>query len=197
MGRQHLVRELMKVIDVAAVVETGTYRGTTTEFLWQITGKTVYSAESEPRYYEYARKRFSQNASVILSLSDSRQFLQDLAADVAVPKEDVFFYLDAHWGPDLPLREELQLITRHWRNCIIMIDDFEVPDDPGYGFDDYGEGRSLTAGYIPHSKIRQGEVLYPSLPSSLETGARRGCAMLVESERASVLLSKLPLRTLN
>jgi len=25
-----------------------------------------------------------------------------------------------------------------------MIDDFQVPDDPGYAYDDYGPGKALT-----------------------------------------------------
>jgi hypothetical protein len=193
-GRQCLIREMMKVVDITAVIETGTYRGTTTEFLWHVTGKPVYSAESERRFFEYARRRFGQSDCVHLSHADSRLFLRRLANDDSVPKSNVLFYLDAHWGEDLPLREELRLITEHWTDPIIVIDDFEVPGDSGYGFDDYGEGQSLTVGYLQLSGVGDLAVLFPSLPSDLETGARRGCAVLVHQERAPNLLSHLPLR---
>jgi hypothetical protein len=33
---RHLVRQIASIIDLAAVVETGTFRGTTTEFLWHV-----------------------------------------------------------------------------------------------------------------------------------------------------------------
>jgi hypothetical protein len=192
-GRQQLIRELVRIVDPAAVVETGTYRGTTTEFLWHLTGKPVYSAESERRFFEYAKRR-CRNSSIHLYLSDSRFFLRQLAEDDEIPKKNILFYLDAHWGADLPLREELLLVVRHWSDPIIVIDDFEVPSDSGYGFDDYGEGRSLTLDYLPSEAIEDMAVLFPSLPSNLETGARRGCAVLVEREHEASLLSDLPLR---
>jgi hypothetical protein len=192
-GRQRLIRELVRIVDVAAVVETGTYRGTTTEFLWHLTGRPVFSVESERRSFEYAKRRFARNESVQLSLSDSRIFLQRLVDNDEVPKKTVLFYLDAHWGADLPLRDELVIIAQHWSDPIIVIDDFAVPGDPGYGFDDYGEGRSLTLDYLPPNAIEDMVVLFPSLPSRLETGARRGCAVLVERTR-ELDLSSLSLR---
>ena len=60
-----------------------------------------------------------------------------------------------------------------------MIDDFEVPGDPGYGFDDYGPGKRLTAQYLPDEDLAGWRRFYPSLPSSEETGARRGSCVLV------------------
>jgi hypothetical protein len=192
-GRQHLVRELVKIVDIEAVIETGTYRGTTTEFLWHVTGRPVYSAECERRYFDYATRRFIQNPHVHLSLSDSRAFLKRLAADADVPKRNVLFYLDAHWGADLPLREECALIWENWIDSIVLIDDFEVPRDLGYGFDSYGEGKRLTTEYLGLDGMEHLAVLFPSLPSSLETGARRGCAVIVQRDLASSLLSRLPL----
>ena len=191
-GRQQFIRQLLKAVDVEAVIETGTYRGTTTEFLWHVTGRPVFSVESEQRFFEYARRRFARNSQINLFRADSRRFLRRLAEDDEVPKKSVLFYLDAHWGVDLPLRDELSLILRHWRDPIIVIDDFEVPGDSGYTFDDYGDGKRLTLGYLPSEPLQDMVVFFPSLPSHLETGARRGCVVLAEQERAS-LLSSLPL----
>jgi hypothetical protein len=193
-GRQELVRQILKVVDVTAVVETGTYRGTTTEFLWHLTGGPVLSAESHPRFFEYARRRFMGYDGVQLTLSDSRAFLLKIAVDKSIQMERVFFYLDAHWDADLPLHDELLLIEKYWKDPIIMIDDFEVPGDPGYCFDDYGPGRRLTMEYLPLKELSNLVVLFPTLPSAEETGARRGCAVLVDREREASLLSSVALR---
>jgi hypothetical protein len=193
-GRQQLVRQLVAMVDPAAVVETGTYRATTTEFLAHVTGGPVYTVESERRFFEYARRRCSHNRSIQLSLGDSRGFLGRLAADPQVPKKTVLFYLDAHWDTDLPLAEELTVITEHWTDPVVVIDDFAVPGDPGYGFDDYGPGRALTLDYLPQAAMGGMTALFPALRSTLESGARRGCVVLASLDRAAALLSALPLR---
>lgn len=134
--RQQLVRDLVRHVDIRGVVETGTYRGTTTEFLHHVTGGPVFSIESVPRYHDFASRRFAVSDPVHLRLGDSRPVLAQLAEDDRCPKHQVLFYLDAHWARDLPLHGELELIRRRWHDCVVMIDDFEVPGDPGYGFDD-------------------------------------------------------------
>lgn len=58
-----------------------------------------------------------------------------------------FFYLDAHWYGDIPPRDE-RAGEQKWSRFVAMIDDFEVPGDAGYGFDDHGPGRALTLEYI-------------------------------------------------
>jgi hypothetical protein len=50
-----------------------------------------------------------------------------------------------------------------------MIDDFEVPFDPGYGYDDYGSGKTLVASYIrPVISAHQLQAFYPSTPSAVD-----------------------------
>src|ERR1700737_4937569 len=56
--RQQVYLEIMAQIDFRAIVETGTYCGTTTE-LFAKSGLPVYSVEIDPRAYGYARQRFS------------------------------------------------------------------------------------------------------------------------------------------
>jgi hypothetical protein len=63
-----------------------------------------------------------------------------------------------------------------------MIDDFEVPDDHGFGYDDYGPGKALNAAYIgPLVEAHDLAVFYPSARSQEETGHRRGCAVLCKA----------------
>jgi hypothetical protein len=196
-GRQEMLRKLIAATDVAAIVETGTYRGTTTDFLRQVSGVPVYSVESQKRFYSYARRRFAGIEDVHVALGDSRAYVQGLSSDRRFPHGRVLFYLDAHWGPDLPLRAELICILRQWDDPIIVIDDFQVPDDPGYGFDDYGPSLRLCVDYLPREELRGFDVLAPALPSESETGMRRGCAVVVRSARVERLCATVPLRALH
>jgi len=52
-----------------------------------------------------------------------------------IPTQRTLFYLDAHWGPGTPLREEIETISRSWESSVVVFDDFAVEDDPAYGFD--------------------------------------------------------------
>jgi hypothetical protein len=72
-----------------------------------------------------------------------------------------------------------------------MIDDFEVPGDPGFGYDDYGSEKALNQKYIapPHGLT----IFYPSAPSREETGRWRGCAVLCKSAFLGGTLQGIPL----
>lgn len=194
-GRRTLTRALASVAEPRAVIETGTFRGTTTQFLWDVCGCPVWTVEASPRNAAFARWRFLQATEVTVCVGDSRAWLRRLGDDSHVPKGDVLFYLDAHWGAELPLREELTAVLARWRDPIVMVDDFAVPGDPGYGFDDYGPDRRLELSYLP-SELMDGFVpLFPVLRSSDEAGLRRGCVVIVSRSRADRLLAAgVPLR---
>lgn len=185
-GRQDLVSVLLELRRPTAIVETGTYFGETTKYLSSIGNVDVWSCESQSAYYLRARARFRHNSAIHLTRSDSRDFLQALAGNVNFSHERIFFYLDAHWSKDLPLREELDIILHTWRTAWVLIDDFQVPDDPGYGYDDYGPQARLTLDYL---RIPEGWVpFFPVIPSSAETGARRGCVLVAPSNHSGILL---------
>jgi len=108
--------------------------------------------------------------------------------------QTVFFYLDAHWNEDLPLAEELEIVFRNCPAAVVMIDDFQVPGDPEYAFDDYGPGKALTPEYLSASvAAHELATYYPSRPASEEGGSRRGCVVLAKAEIHGVSLSSLPL----
>jgi hypothetical protein len=90
----------------------------------------------------------------------------------------VFFYLDAHRGPNLPLAQELDIIFARCPAAIVMIDDFQVPGDTGYG---HGvRGKALTLDYIAPAVQAYGlAAFYPATPAVEESGWRRGCVILV------------------
>ncbi len=153
-----------------------------------------------PRYFHVARHLLRDLEEVHIHNLDSRVLLKQLAADDALRTVCTFFYLDAHWYGDLPLAEELEVIASTWSEWVALVDDFQVPGDDGYGFDDYGEGKSLTLDYIGPLLGRHAlPAFFPAEPSGVETGARRGslvtCATALTAKVAqSPALLKYELR---
>lgn len=165
----------------AAILETGTFRGTTTEY-FAAKGLPVRTVEGNPRFYGFAKSRLRRFRNVVVALGDSRRLLRHWLAGPDAPFKDqtVFAYLDAHWNADLPLAEELDIIFRNCPQAIVMIDDFAVEDDRDYGFDSYGPNSALVRSYIePAMSEFRLALFYPSKPGAEETGRRRGCAVLV------------------
>jgi hypothetical protein len=179
--RRLMFEEIIATCRPKALVETGTFRGTTTE-LMAATRLPLYTVESRARRFGYARQRLKGFANVKLTFGDSRAFLRDLLRRDELPDDRNFFYLDAHWGKDLPLAEEIDIIFSGWPKAIVMVDDFQVPGDDGYSFDDYGPGKALTAGYLSDLTSRFALAhFYPSCPSEKETGTRRGSIVIASA----------------
>jgi predicted O-methyltransferase YrrM len=175
-GRQAVVTELVRHCGFQQIVETGTSRGASTEWFSQF-GLPVYSVEIDPRAVHFSRLRLRKNTLIHLAVGDSVAFLRSFVRD---PERRVptLFYLDAHWEERLPLREEVEIISASYPSAVIMIDDFAVPDDPGYGYDDYGSDKRLDLDYLPKDIRSKFVALFPQLASANESGARRGCVVL-------------------
>jgi predicted O-methyltransferase YrrM len=194
-ARKELVKALFDQLRFAMVVETGTHFGDTAGYLAREFDVPVHTCELTPRYFRVARHLLRELRDVHVHHLDSRALLRELAADRNVTSLLTFFYLDAHWHDDLPLAEELDLIARHWTQWVAVIDDFQVPHDAGYGFDDYGRGAQLTLDYI--MPVLQGHRLpayFPARRSEEDTGARRGCLVTAAPPLTSTLASSPLLR---
>lgn len=175
--RQELVRNIAAESDFGVVIETGTYRADTTAFLAETFGCPVWTVEANRRFFTYARRRLRRLRKVVtVEYGDSRECLRSLSERMTGVR--VFAYLDAHWHESLPLREELEIIARAWPHAVIMIDDFQVPDDAGYGYDDYGPGATLSRDYLLGCGLEGWQLSYPTVPSQIETGGQRGCCVL-------------------
>jgi hypothetical protein len=195
-GRQQLFIDLVRTVQFTRIVETGTFRGTTTEYFARESGLPVYSVETEPRYYHYAKHRLRNRKDVFLSLGDSRQFLRRVLAGSRERAEKLFIYLDAHWYADLPLSEEVEIITSAVKDYLIMIDDFCVPGDTGYGFDSYGPEKTLDIEYLRGAVEKAGcDIAFPTLPSYRESGVKRGCIVLSSPSLRPALRDIAALRT--
>jgi predicted O-methyltransferase YrrM len=184
--RKEIVADLFGRCRFDAVLETGTYLGASTGYFSSTYGVPVYTSEVLPRNYHVARRILRDVPDVHLHLLDSREFLSALVRNGTLPAQRLFCYLDAHWYDDLPLAEEIEIISGGWSDFVIMIDDFCVPGDAGYGFDDYGEGRRLDVDYLETVQKRAGLTLYfPTAASQAETGRKRGTAVLASRSMAS------------
>ena len=180
-GRQAIFEAVTRHMRFESIVETGTYLGNTTGWMNHVTGLPVHTSEINRYFHLLACRRLAARNQISLELGDSIDFLRRLAAS-PITAQRVYFYLDAHWYESLPLAEELRLIAQHWRNFVVMVDDFEVPGDAGYGFDDYGFRRSLSMNCFGKTFRELGLAAYcPSLPSSQETGSRSGCVLLAKA----------------
>ncbi len=182
--RQCIFFDILFYNKIEMIIETGTFRGTTTE-LFAATTLPVFTAEIHPRFFSFSKTRFTKRTTNIhLYNSDSRAFLRLLANSNIGLNQSIFFYLDAHWEENLPLMEELEIIFDNWHRAIVMIDDFHVPDTD-YFYDNYGPGKALTTELIKPIVIKHSLFMYvPALPPDMETGARRGSIILCRENDA-------------
>jgi predicted O-methyltransferase YrrM len=176
-GRQALFLDLLERIRPASILETGTFRGITTQWFAENFKGPIRTCEKERMFALEATARLSKSQNVDLHVADSRQFLQ-IVLSQHNEHDSLFIYLDAHWEEDLPLGEELRLIFAKHPKSIIAIDDFQVPTDLGYRWDDYGPGKSLDLDYLKGCIPDTAQIFFPTLPSSNETGAVRGLCVL-------------------
>jgi hypothetical protein len=190
-GRQKLFLDLIRTIRFDEIVETGSFRGDTTAFMARRSGLPIFTSESSPRHYGYSHARFVLDRKVHVAFSDSRQFLRSHFGKPEHAARTVFAYLDAHWGQDLPLFEETRILLALPPTIVVMIDDFQVPDDAGYAFDSYGPGATLNLEYLRLEEIPEARIFLPALHSSGEAGFRRGCVVLAKNGPVADLLKSI------
>jgi len=180
--RRRIYSDLLAHVPVKVIVETGTFLGTTTSHFAQ-SGLPVYSVETNPRFFAYSELRFRrEKLGVYLFEGDTLPFLRSLTNIAALKTARIFFYLDAHWYEHLPLREELEIIFAHWKDAVVMVDDFEVPGT-SYTYDDYGPGKVLNMAYLDPLRHLRLSAFFPTLSSENETGLSRGCVVLASDHQ--------------
>ena len=189
-GRRAIIEAVLKQLEIQTCVETGTYLGETAQALADYS-RPVFTVEADPERYELVRERFAGSERVRVFKNDSRSFLHELRVNPTCPLQRVLFYLDAHWFYDLPLRGEVEWIVRHWRRSVIVVDDFQVPSDPGYQYDQYPNVGDLTPEYLKPLQSYGLRWFWPTLPAVMETGARRGCVVLAWEPEIADRLAKV------
>jgi hypothetical protein len=112
-------------------------------------------------------------------LGDSATQLNKLLQKLDPTSEKILAYLDAHWLYALPLMRELEILTKWGGEWIAIVDDFMVPGDTGYGFDEYG---SEVIGKTQVPANLGLNIFVPKGPSHLESGARRGTGYILSND---------------
>lgn len=193
--RQKIFCDLVRAFQFGAVLETGTFMGNTTGYMRNRVDCPVFTCEASPIFQSVAISRLKKSKKIEFTLGDSRKFLEDRLSRISwdhLPKP-LFFYLDAHWHEDLPLDEEIRIISRYVNECIIMIDDFAVPGDSEYTYDNYGKGKSLDMFTFRKTFTETGmQVFFPELEGKDEGGAKRGCVVLAKGHTITEKITLFP-----
>lgn len=173
--RTRIVADLFQAAGCTVFLETGTYRAATTILAKRLLNCPVFSCELNLKSWLLAKIRCLPFSELSLILSDSRSFLRRMGAELG-PQEIPFIYLDAHWYSDLPLQEELDHVASTWKRCVVLVDDYKVPDRPGFKFDRYGSDDLCVELFAMDPKKANGGVAtcFPDYDPALETGARCG-----------------------
>lgn len=190
--RARVMYELFNRCSCNLFLETGTFRGSTSILAARLLRAPVYTSEVVARSHWISRLRCLGIPSIHLYHEDSRVFLRRMAKEHGSARP--MFYLDAHWGEDLPLQEELNIIGSAWSSYVVIIDDFEVPGEPGFGYDIYDQALSLANIQVGAQGI---QVYYPAYAPEESGPCRRGYVVLVRTP-SNVLgeLSDFPMNLL-
>lgn len=172
-SRHKQIQQISNVVKPDVAIETGTFLGTSTPYLSTMVSGDTYTIEFVAKYAKKARMRFEsefQNLRITLIEGNSVKEIQSLLKNIP-STSTILAYLDAHWEKDLPTAQELNELLQWGNNWVAVIDDFKVPGDDSYGFDQYGE---LV---VDQSLIPQGvRLMVPNQSAKSESGARKGTA---------------------
>ena len=193
--RFKFVSTCLSEVQFTDVVETGTFLGNTTIALASLSDAKVHSIEINPQLFRAAKKRIDthhKHLGIQLYRGSSDDVLVRLLKELNPDEHVLFLYLDAHWGANLPLFSEIDALNKWGGKFVAVVDDFQIVDDPGYGFDQYGD-QIIGKNIIP---LTDETKLYRlSAPSSTETGAQRGTGIVIHNrlieEFSRILLSSI------
>jgi len=173
---------------ISEIYETGSYHGSTTEFLSKYKVPIQTCEISAPNYF-IANDRLKKFKNIKIKNSDSYNFLKK---NVSKNKKPIFFYLDAHSkDTPSPLLSELQIIFQNLENFIVVIDDFLVPHDRDYGYDS-AFGSVLKVGYIKKFlNYKDTCYFFPKQKSKDESGFKRGSIFISKGNKCKALCKSI------
>jgi hypothetical protein len=134
--------KLKEKFNIDRVIETGSCLYSTTKWLGE-NFESVKTIEINQEYAEYGMHKVKDmpNVKAIVGIS-SVDWLNQVASVYESDHTTILdfkhlFFLDAHWGDDCPLLQELEAISklRTTQKPVIVIHDFKVPNEPTLGYD--------------------------------------------------------------
>jgi hypothetical protein len=145
---RRLIAGIIKNLPITGFLETGTGLGDSTLFVAKIKPQLpVFTCELNRQRYWHSRIRLWRWRNVEVHRGSSPDFLRDLLGRDGIAAFPLVF-LDAHWYDYWPLPDEIRMLTADGNKMIIVIDDFQVPGQPQFGFDVGGGGTYALSGKI-------------------------------------------------
>jgi len=132
-----VISRLIRYYKIDTCVETGTYLGNTTRWFASKV-KNVHTIELNEMLYLMIH--FDEYPNVTHHYGNSAETVKTLLPLLDADNR-IMFYLDAHWNDYWPLLDEIRAIanSKFKGRCVIVIDDFKIPDRPDIPFDSYGD----------------------------------------------------------
>jgi hypothetical protein len=151
MNGDHLITDemlrLKDLLGLKVAIETGTCFGSTT--LWMARNfPFAITIESNQQYQDVAKERAKNDSigNIVFFLGQSETVLPHVLQSRSIG-DDALFLLDAHWGDQCPLLDELYAIAVHKIKPAIVIHDMKNPNDDRFGFDKYN-GQEFTFEWV-------------------------------------------------
>lgn len=191
-GDTFICEEFLKLKEkytIEVAVETGSCIYTTTKWLCE-NFKQVHTVEINQSYADYGKHKVESfdNCKRVVGM-DSVQFIDtELSRIIKDEPRTCIFFLDAHWGENCPLKDELLGISRLMlpHPPVIAIHDFKTYHPDVLGFDNY-KGNDLSFSYI-YDEVKMLEIAYGcdyfhyyNTPEK-STGAKRGIIYLTPQQ---------------
>jgi hypothetical protein len=155
-----LICDVVNRVDPDVFIETGTHMGWTAHWMAKrFLELEIWSCEVDVEYHKKSSENLAGFAGVELTQGDSRGFMREAKKRLETGERDSFwfdevkfdsrdralpmFWLDAHWYPPVPLREECAVVATLPR-YVCLIDDFrcEAPHFDGDVFQEL-DGRRV------------------------------------------------------
>jgi hypothetical protein len=130
------VHGLIQSHQIASVVETGTWLGSTTKALASMV-PIVYTIEVDSHSYAQATQNLAAVPNVRQYFGASQNVLPTLLPHVPRP---TLYFLDAHWHGSHPLLQELEIIAAADPAPVIVMHDMQVPGHPELQHDPRPDG---------------------------------------------------------
>jgi len=126
--------------DAVQFIETGTNVGSTLHYIASNFPEIkCYSCEPHLKSFEFAKSKVEHFSNVTIENIVSPDFFYKIGSKELF-KKTAIFWLDSHGhGFRWPLKEEVAYITNNFNDGYLFIDDFKVPNQPHFGFDEYKE----------------------------------------------------------
>lgn len=133
---EEFIRHLIETIKPDRWVETGTHMGWTSMWIAaNYPDLPLYTVEVDDEFYRKASENLARWPQVSVTHSSSPEFLTRLYP--LLQKGLSIFWLDAHWWPPVPLRQECKIISTLDR-YVCLLDDFSCWDPDWSGDTFYG-----------------------------------------------------------